>query len=204
MPNILAVYRGRGTTKDLLEKQTKNTVIAITNRQIQPYVLQNERFFRQKAMYQNDFEPKILMKKICYYLEAALDETGEINPINTVYVIKSSNKNIDLKYLLGILSSKTLSYYARTKYMSTHMRGGYIELRVFEVEKLPIPLLDFNKPVEKKHYSNIVKLVDSMIEARKQQKNIKFISNIQKQIDDIVYSLYQFSPEEIDIIEGSK
>jgi hypothetical protein len=84
------------------------------------------------------------------------------------------------------------------------MRGGYIELRVFELEKLPIPLPDFNKSIEKKHYSNIVKLVGSMIEARKQQKNIKFISNIQKQIDDIVYSLYQFSLEEIDIIEGSR
>jgi hypothetical protein len=197
--SILSVYRGRGTAKDLVDK-SKNTVISITNRQIKRYILTGEKFYRKAEQYANDFEPKILMKKICYYLEAALDKTGKINPINTVYVIKSHDNNIDLRYIAALLSSKLLSYFVRARYMSTHMRGGYIELRVFEVEKLPIVVPDFSKPYSKKNYEKILKLVDKLIETETSSKKK---NQLDKQINDLVYDLYGINNDERQIIETS-
>jgi CRISPR/Cas system-associated exonuclease Cas4 (RecB family) len=198
--NALSVYRGRGTSKDLISKKETNTVLSITNRQIIGYILSNDVFYRNKNTYPNDFDVKILMKKICYNLEASLDDTGKINPINTVYVIKTIDPSLDIFYVLGILCSKLLTYYARTKYLTTHMRGGYIELRVFEVEKLPIFVPNVSSKKNNNNYEKIIKLVKEIIGLKKNHASNDMTYKKQKEIDDIVYSLYQLTPEEIEIV----
>jgi hypothetical protein len=199
--NALSVYRGRGTTEDLVSKKQKNTVLSITNRQIIGYILSNDIFYRNKNIYPNDFDVKILMKKICYNLEASLDDTGKINPINTVYVIKTTDPLLDIYYLLGVLCSKLLTYYARTKYLTTHMRGGYIELRVFEVKKLPIFVPNISSKNNNDDYGKIIGLVKEMIDLKKNHANSDLICKKQKEIDDIVYSLYQLTQKEIEIVD---
>jgi len=208
--NLLIVYRGRGTSKDLITENKDNTTISVTNKEINKYFLLEQKYFRLLNLYQNDFDPKLLMKKICFNLEVAYDESGDINPINTVYVIKMNDKNYHFKYLLGILNSKLLTYYARTKYFSTHMRGGYIELRVFEVQQLPIRKIDFSNLTEKARYDKLVSLVDNMLEIQKLFHNAKTDSDknlykqkidiIDSQIDDLVYKLYGLTDEEIKIL----
>ncbi len=208
---ILDVYRGRGTSKNLRNERKINTVISITNKQISRYHLNKERFYRLKSAYKNDFAPKLLMKKICYNLEIAIDETGKINPINTVYVIKSDNSQYSLKYVLGILNSKLLNYYARTKYFTTHMKGGYIELRVFEVKKLPIRTVNFSNPKEKKMHDDLVAMVDKMLKFQKKFHSTRLehdkklyktqIDLLDKQIDSLVYKLYELTEEEIKVVE---
>lgn len=209
--NLLIVYRGRGTSKDLITENKDNTTISVTNKEINKYFLLEQKYFRLLNLYQNDFDPKLLMKKICFNLEVAYDESGYINPINTVYVIKMNDKNYHFKYLLGILNSKLLTYYARTKYFSTHMRGGYIELRVFEVQQLPIRKIDFSNLMGKAQHDQLVSLVDNMLETQKLYHNAKSDSDknlykqkidlIDNQIDDLVYKLYGLTDEEIKIVE---
>jgi ribosomal protein L30E len=212
--SILAVYRGRGTTVDLSEIKKKNTVPAITNRQIRRFVYNNEVLYKDKDKYANDFSPKLLMKKICFDIEVAIDEEGNINPINTVYVIKSNDNNISLKFILGVLCSRPLTYYARTKYLSTHMRGGYIELRVFEVEKLPIPIIDFSKKSDKARYDKLIALVEQMLDLKKKEQTetvpqtktmiSRQIQAVDKQIDTLVYDLYGLTEDEIKVVEGER
>jgi type I restriction-modification system DNA methylase subunit len=207
----LSVYRGRGTSKDLTTKPTKKTVMSITNKQIDRFVLSDEVFYRNKALFANDFEPKLLMKKICYAIDVAIDEEGDINPINTVYVIKSKNESFSLKFLLGILCSKLMTFYARTKYLTTHMRGGYIELRAFEVETLPIPKLDMSIKSDKAKHDKLASLVDKMLilkkrdaaETKPEKKSLiaKQISAFDNAIDSAVYELYGLSEAEVWVVK---
>jgi hypothetical protein len=210
--SILSVYRGRGTSKDLSPKKIRNSVLSITNRQISRFILTDEKYYRDKNAYANDFEPKLLMKKICYNIDVAIDEEGKINPINTVYVIKSNDKSLSLKYLLGILCSKLMTFYARTKYLTTSMRGGYIELRVFEIETLPIPNLDITVTSNKKKHDKIVSFVDKMLELKQKEaaepnQQLKTmlsrqIEGVDKAINKAVYELYNLTDDEIKVVEG--
>ena len=205
--NSLLVYRGRGTTKDLSNEKRKNSVLSITNKEISRYGLSKQVYYKNSSKYEIDNDAKILMKKICYALESAIDELGEINPINTVYVLKSV-KNLDLKYLLGILNSKLMTFYARTKYEATHLGGGYIELRVFEVEKLPIVNV-----YDKAKSEMLVDLVAKMLQSQKtlllsKTENEKDYlegkcNSLERQIDNLVYKLYGLTEEEIKIVEES-
>ena len=207
----LSVYRGRGTSKDLSSKKIKNSVISITNKQINRFILNDEIFYRDKDAYANDFEPKLLMKKICFSIDVAIDEEGKLNPINTVYVIKSKDKSISIKFILGILCSKLMTFYARTKYLTTSMRGGYIELRVFEIETLPIPTIDISNNNDKDKHDALVSLVDQMIELKQKEaaepnQQLKTmitrqIESLDNSIDTAVYQLYNLTDDEIKVIE---
>ena len=67
-------------------------------------------------------------------------------------------------------------------------------LNVQSLEKIPIPEADTNTK------KNIIKFVDSIINLKKQNKDTY---SIEKDIDNIVYSLYGLSEEEIKVIEGA-
>lgn len=205
--NSLSVYRGRGTSKDLGTEKKNYSVPAVTNKEISRFAFSKQKYYKNSKQFEIDNDSKILMKKICYVLESAIDENGELNPINTVYVIKSS-KNVELKYLLGILNSKLMTFYARTKYEATHLGGGYIELRVFEVEKLPI-VDDHDKLISKALIDLVDKILNSKqtlflakTESEKEYLENKCIS-LDRQIDNLVYELYGLTEEEIKIVEST-
>ena len=148
---------------------------------------------------------KIIMKKLCYNLEAILDEVG-FYPINTTYCIKTED-GTDNKYILGLLNSKLLTHYVRQEYSETALRGGFIELRVFQIEKIP-----FIKP-SKSGQNKIISFVEKMIDlcrklettatdSNKWQKIKDEIAQTDKKIDEEVYELYGLSEGEIKIVEG--
>ena len=80
---------------------------------------------------------KILIKKICYNIEATIDFIGVL-PVNTTYCLITDRKKNSLKFILVLLNSKLISFYARKKYINTSLQGGYIELRVFQIKELPL------------------------------------------------------------------
>jgi REP element-mobilizing transposase RayT len=108
---------------------------------------------------------KIILKKLCYNIEATFDKVGLI-PINTTYCIYEEDVNI-LKYILSILNSKLISFYARNKYINTSLRGGYIELRVFQVEQLPI------KKISLSEQQPFIEKAEIMLQKNKELQTIK-------------------------------
>ncbi len=180
--------------------------IIISNRQVSRYYLNTHNKGSLSNAREMDFSKnKIIMKKLCYNLEAGIDEFGYY-PINTTYCIKTED-DTDNKYILGLLNSKLLTYYVRQKYSETALRGGFIELRVFQVEKLP--LIKVSELGQKK----IVLLVDKILDLNKEfrkiaensdqwQKIKDEISKTDKKIDEEVYKLYGLGEGEIKIIEG--
>jgi len=75
--------------------------------------------------------------------------------------------------------------------------GGFIRLFTIHVEKFPLPTIasEKQKPIEK--------LVESILSAK--QKNAEAnVSAIEREINHLVYKLYDLTPEEIKIVEGMK
>lgn len=113
-------------------------------------------------------------------------------------------------YLLGLLNSALLSLYL--KKISTQFRGGYIALNRQYIEQLPIRPINFSISADKARHDNMVQLVDQMLLLNKQLAEAKTgheqtllqrqIDATDKQIDKLVYELYELTPEEINIVEG--
>lgn len=125
-------------------------------------------------------------------------------------ILKKDN-SLSYKYLLGLLNSKLTTFFL--KKISTSFRGGYMALNRQYIEKIPIPLLNFENLNDVKKHERMVKLVNQMLELNKKLAGSKVpdekqlfqrqIDAIDKQIDNLVYDLYDLTDDEIQIIEQS-
>jgi len=203
---ILDVYRAKPTSKSISDR---GDVFVLSNREIERYnILPASKKIAKKKEWLVD-TPAILMKKICFTPTSSLFESAERIPINTVYVIHSKNNEVSLRYLLAILNSKLFGYYTRKKYATTAMRGGFIELRAFEIEQLPI------KIVSDSEQKPIISLVDKMLSLNKRLSELgdkktderacveEEIRKTDAEIDSLVYRIYSLTDEEIRVVESA-
>jgi type I restriction-modification system DNA methylase subunit len=116
------------------------------------------------------------------------------------------NIGVSPKYLLGLLNSRLLFAYLKSK--SNVFRGGWITCTKQYVGPLPIRL------VEKNRQEEIVVIVEKMLELNKKKHADKLapsgldrlereIDATDSQIDDLVYKLYGIAEDERKIIEGA-
>jgi len=115
---------------------------------------------------------------------------------------EENSKNFDIKYILGILNSKLISYFLKTK-----MRGN-IDIYPDDWKDVPV------KIASEKQQQKIILLVNQMLELQKKYHDPKVIGNekerLKKQIDATdyeidqeIYKLYGLSEDEIKIVEES-
>jgi hypothetical protein len=112
-------------------------------------------------------------------------------------------------YLLGVLNSALLSAYL--KRTSTPFRGGYIALNRQYIEELSLPSSDMSNPTHKSRHDKMAELVERMLDLHKQLPKAKNpndktrlqreIDATDRQIDQLVYELYELTEEEIKIVE---
>ena len=107
-----------------------------------------------------------------------------------VYFITQKEKNINLKYLLGLLNSKL--YYIWL-YHRGKRKGDTLELYEQPLSEIPIKLTD--KEVEE----SIIKIVDKIISLKK--INID-TSSLENELDLFIYNIYGLTKEEINIVEN--
>ncbi len=102
--------------------------------------------------------------------------------------------------ILGVLNSSFMSWYARENFKDKHMSGGYLGLNKGNLEKLPMfELLKSNQPTADK----IIALVDKIL-ALKEKDPKANTQKLEKEIDALVYQLYNLTDEEIKIIEDGQ
>ena len=178
--NYKAIYNHLLNFKEQLQKRNK----AETGIRYEWYALQ-----RCAASYYEDFEKdKIIYQEICQEASYALDECKSFIG-NTGYIMTS--KKYNLKVLLSLLNSKLYWWFFKNNNVilgdsAIRMLGMYIEV---------LPIIEVDEKIEK----DIIQLVDKIIIAKKENKDT---SEIEGEVDRIVYSLYGLSEEEIKIIEG--
>jgi adenine-specific DNA-methyltransferase len=103
--------------------------------------------------------------------------------------MESLSKQIDLRYLLGILNSK----YAAV--LLTNLRGGDYHIYPEHLRNLPIPA------ATPKKQQAIISFIDKIISAKTKNHNAD-TTKLESKIDRLVYKLYSLTENEIKIIEG--
>lgn len=91
------------------------------------------------------------------------------------------------KYIMAILNSKIIDWYFRKTSTNNHVN-------IYELEQLPIP------KANREQEELITSLIDSIVTKKRNNPNSD-ISSLEKEIDAIVYQLYNLTPEEIAVIE---
>ena len=133
---------------------------------------------------------KIIVAGMSSRIEALYDAGGILAGKSTSIIL---GKN--LKYLLGIINSKLVSYVINIIYSSLKMAGGYLNIGTREIENIPLPETTENEQ------KTIIKLVEEII-----SKQIKFedTSSLITKIDELVYDFYGLSPQEKEIIRKAE
>jgi len=95
--------------------------------------------------------------------------------------------------------------------MLPKLRGDFYEPGYVYLKDFPIAKCDLSKWSEKRKYDNLVSLVENMLETQRQLKYAAVGSDkkvyqqkaqlLDKEIDKLVYELYDLSEKEIEIIE---
>ena len=115
----------------------------------------------------------------------------------TFYVIKTNR--INQKYLVGLLNSNLITFWLEHK--------GKKQGNNFQIDKEPILSLPIIKPsdIDQKPF---IELVDKILAITKSddylnnpQKQTK-VNDLEDKIDQLVYKLYNLTPEEIEIVDG--
>ena len=150
---------------------------------------------------------KIVIAEDALSISATIDLQHRI-PQGGVYFAVSKNPHISLKYILALINSKLFSYVYEMLYSGMHMGGGYLRYRTKFLEALPLSAKAKNVDTVKQ--KELVVLVDKFLSISKDEnyldnptKQAK-VKELEKQIDQMVYKLYELTDEEIGIIENSE
>lgn len=140
-------------------------------------------------------DTKILIRKTGNGIKAVIDEEYRY-VIQTIYIFKTKKTSkLNERYILGCLNSKLMGFY----YSYTF---GEKDRKVFphltQKKVLNLPIMNINEYQQKP----FIEIVDKILSAKKSDPKTD-TSNLEKQIDELVYKLYDLTEEEIRIIEGN-
>lgn len=146
---------------------------------------------RYEGLYQ---KPKILFRQTGDKIIAAIDkETGFycIDSVNIAQVKSIYHEHIE--YFLGLLNSRLMVFY----YQGISQEKGRIlaQVKPQRIRSLPI---NMGTVQQRKQITNLV----NRIMLAKHDNSAIDTSVLEQEIDQIVYSLYGLTPEEIAIVEG--
>lgn len=152
---------------------------------------------------------KILIRQTGDTLTGTLD-TNAVYCMDTVHFIYKSQ--YDFRFLLGLINSKFLNAYHQ--FLVPEFGKAFAEVKIANLQKLPIPTIAQSDPPETTLHNEIVAKVDAMLEAKKQlakaktDKDKTYYENkcaaLDRQIDRLVYDLYGLTEKEIQIVEQQK
>lgn len=155
--------------------------------------------------YYAEFEkPKIVYAEIAARGQFVFDENKYFTD-TTAYIMGS-----DSKYLLGIFNSRLWTFLF--SHVSSTIRGGFYRWKYQYMSPLPIRTINFDDPSDVARYDKMVSLVDQMLQLNKKLAESKVpqttemlrrqIESTDRQIDQLVYKLYDLTDEEIKIVES--
>ena len=161
---------------------------------------ENERVILNKDYFK--LKPKLLWRQTAEFPIVAIDEQGLWfgRSIQSAIIKKSFVKEIDYKYLLGLLNSK----YIRFLYVQSVKEMG----RVFPQVKLEkLAYLPIKKPLSEVQ-KQFIYLVSQILFITKENNYLNStdgqtkVKKLKNEIDQLVYKLYDLTKEEIGVVEN--
>ena len=162
---------------------------------------------------------RILVREITglgeHSLHAAFVEEEFVN-YKTILNIKLKSGNVsqeyNLRFFLGILNSNLFSWYF-PRVSNKLVTKTFPRISILDMKRFPIRTIDFSNPQDKARHDRMVSLVDTMLRLHKELREAQTphekqliqrqIDSTDRQIDKMVYELYDLTEEEIKIVEES-
>lgn len=135
---------------------------------------------------------KILIQRVNSRLICCIDKEQfyTFNSINNLVLI---DEKYPLEYLLSILNSNLMDFYYKKQFS---LEASFtITVTKESLDVLPI------KEISKKEQHPFIKLVDKILSLKKQNPEAD-TSDLEAEIDKMVYELYGLSEEEVRVVEG--
>ena len=131
---------------------------------------------------------KIVYPDIAPRCAFALDDVG-LFPDCTLFLIPGTTK-----WLLALLNSQVISFFFPK--ICPQIRGAFMRFKSIYMEQIPIPA------ATPQQQADITAIVDRIL-ATKAVNSAADVSALESQIDRLVYALYDLTPEEIALVEGT-
>jgi len=175
------------------KKQLENRNKAETGIRYEWYALQ-----RFASDYYEDFEKeKIVWQRVTRQFSFVIVPKGWYILDSMAFLVGDS-----LKYILGLLNSTLIDYYIKT-YVHLYSDKGFLLSNQY-VEKIPLPpITSQNQSIAQKIemlVDKILSLTQSEDYPENKEKQLQ-VKEYEKEIDHLVYKLYNLTPEEIELIE---
>jgi len=143
--------------------------------------------------------PKIVAPEISFGGNYAFDVSGQFYSTTKIYgyILKSSMIQYGYNFFLGLLNSSLFWFFIQnTGYV---LRGGYFTFKTNYVSPFPIPkFADIDSTLLLKIDNN----VESIIELNAMKGNDTQIKLLIKEIDSVIYKIYNLSSNEIQLIDS--
>jgi len=204
------IRRGLEIGKDKMEYSGDN--ICLNGSSLDKYYYIEKYFISNEILskYNKDLSifksPKIMVRETGKHFFATIDNKNCINN-RSLYNVKIKNEFNNIfneEYILGILNSKLFSFYF--KEFIAPKTNVFPKIRIAQLKEVPIAIYN-----DKENHDKLVVLVEQMLETQKTLQKAESDSQkkfaqqraeiLDKQIDNIVYKLYNLTPEEIKIVE---
>lgn len=171
--------------------------------------------------------PRVLVMEITrgnfYKIKSTYIEKELYNTPSIINIIHPNNDKNYLKFILSCINSKLYSWYHLKRHSKANAETSIPKILVKDIRNLPIPKID------EESQKPFIKLVDEILEAKQKikdykplldeaiknnnfdreialKKELENLENIcstnEKTIDQMVYKLYDLTPDEIKIVEG--
>ena len=142
-------------------------------------------------------KPKIIIREITgehpYSIIACYSEDIVLFNMSNIAINEKENSSIELKYILALINSCLMSFYFQIN-TAKAVRKLFPKIILKDLRQFPIKVIPVNEQ------QPFVKLVDNIIEDKKINPNADTTA-MEAEIDQLVYELYDLTPEEIEIIE---
>jgi Eco57I restriction-modification methylase/TaqI-like C-terminal specificity domain len=149
--------------------------------------------------------PKIIVAKIAKVLECFLDADGSYASLNTNCVFAPKGGR-SLEFLVGVLNSSLITFIYVQLFAALKMSGGYFQFQAPQLRLLPIPPIDNPRQLAIERLVATTsglhrELLDSNT-PHEREKIERQIWAVERQIDQIVFELYEMTAEEITVVES--
>ena len=152
--------------------------------------------------------PKIVMRQTANSLYAAIDEIGYYC-LNSIIIVRPKDVRF-IKYYIGLLNSRLLRWLYGN--FTQEQSRAFAEVKPVNLRKLPIRPINFSDPADVARHDRTVSLVEQMLELHKRlaaasasdrELYQRQIDATDREIDKLVYELYELTQEEIQVVAGN-
>ncbi len=143
-------------------------------------------FDKPKILVQRIRNPKLKTRLVCAIdTEKLINGTGLSNIL--IDEIKNVELNLNIEFILGIINSKLINYWFSFYFTDVNIKPEQLRKIPFVINSSTI--------------NEITTIVNLIIESKKQNQKSD-TTNLESQIDQLIYQLYDLTEEEIQFIES--